>query len=245
MIEIEKHLKKYGYNLDYSYNDFECSIALKNELGGAEYKKFWKSVKEYESTKGYSGLESHIRTYLDKHPKAIKILLSGQIAISVEILKVIIQNLKEDFLTQKFDRYLELGGGDGWASDYLTNMFPAINEIEVVDINYDQNKKNQKVILRKAHYKEFHSIYKYDFIYSILGIDFLEIDELVQCLKNNVNNNGIIYLGLRIQPNEYTAFQEKMDSLGFKAFKNGIERVCVNLDSGRQVLPLFKFQFVK
>lgn len=245
MIDIEKHLKKYGYKLDYSYDDYSCTMALKNELGNVEYKKYCKSIDQYISTNGEKDLEMFIRRYLVQKPRAIKILLSGQIAISVMILKSIIQNLEVDLLNHKFDKYLELGGGDGWAADYLTHQFSSIEEIEVIDSNYEQNKKNQKIKIRKSTYKEFNSIHKYDFIYSILGIEFLKIDELVECIKNNINDYGIVYLGLRIQPNEYISFQKKMDSYSFKPFKNGLEKIYVNLDLGREVLPLFKFQYVK
>jgi len=243
MNQIKDHLKKYGYYLNYSFDDNECSNALLRLLGKSEYKMFWKLVDEASINKNID-TEQFIRNYFVKNPKAIKILTSGQIAISVSILESIIKNILEDIEYIDIRRVLELGGSDGWAADFLLQNISKIQKIDIVDKNYENKKLNTKIEIFKNNYADFESAEKYDLIFSILGAPALMLDEMINCLNKNVLNNTIIYIALRLQPYEYTEFQKRMNLNNFISYKNGIDRIFTNLDLGGQTIPLFKFKHI-
>lgn len=245
MKNLNDHIKKYGYNLSYSYDDNECSLALKKELGTLEYKKYCKAVQQFEKQQEEKDVEQYIRDYLKKYPRAIKILISGQIAISIKILEFIIENLEEDISEKNFGNVLELGGADGWSADYLINYFTTIEKIDVVDKNYFNSNTNSKIEIISCTYSDYISNKKYDLVYSILGSPYFELDEMIGCIKKNIGKNGIVYLGLRLQSYEYAKFQQQMKDNGFDIYKNGIDRIYVKLATGAQVLPLFKFIYDK
>lgn len=241
-MEIEEHLKKYGYNIKYSYDDKYCTNSFEKVLGKSEYNKFWKMVDLYAQKNNQQDVEQYIRDYLKNNIRALKILIGGQILISVKILESLILFISNEYKGNTIKRVLDLGGSDGWSADYLQLMFPSIELIDVVDKNYIQDVKNKKINQINKDYSEFIGLEKYDLIYSILGIEFEYIEILIECILKNIKNNGLIYLGLRIQPHQYNEFQNNMIQKGFSPYNVSFEKLTVNLDTGAQTFPLFIFR---
>jgi hypothetical protein len=241
-MEIEEHLKKYGYNIKYSYDDKYCTNSFEKVLGKSEYNKFWEMVDLYAQKNNQQDVEQYIRDYLKNNIRALKILIGGQILISVKILESLILFISNEYKGNTIKRVLDLGGSDGWSADYLQLMFPSIELIDVVDKNYIQDVKNKKINQINKDYSEFIGLEKYDLIYSILGIEFEYIEILIECILKNIKNNGLIYLGLIIQPHQYNEFQNNMIQKGFSPYNVSFEKLTVNLDTGAQTFPLFIFR---
>lgn len=240
-MDIDQLLKKYGYNIKYSHDDEYCTNSLVKVLGETEYIKFWKMVDLYSENNQQKGVEQFIRDYFKNNVRALKILIGGQILISVKILESLVLFLSNVNKGEVIKRVLDLGGSDGWAADYLQLRLPSIEFIDVVDKNYIQEAKDKKINLINKDYTEYSSLVKYDLIYSILGIEYENIDVLIECILRNINTNGLIYLGLRIQPSHYYEFQMSMIQKGFLAFDDTLEKLEVKLATGIETFPLFKF----
>ncbi len=240
-MEIEQHLKKYGYNIKYSIDNEYCTNSLVKVLGETEYNKFWEMVDLYEQNNEQLGVEQFIRDYFKNNIRALKILIGGQILISVKILDSLVLFLSNVNKGEVIKRVLDLGGSDGWCADYLQLRIPSIEIIDVVDKNYIQEAKDKKINLINKDYAEYDSLVKYDLIYSILGIEYEYIDVLIECILRNINTNGLIYLGLRIQPRQYNEFQMSMMQKGFLAYNDTPEKLEVKLATGIESFPLFKF----
>jgi len=240
-MEIEAHLKKYGYNIKYSYDDTYCTNSFEKVLGKSEYNKFWKMVDLHAQKNNQHDIEQYIRDYLKNNIRALKILIGGQILISVKILESLILFISNEYKGNTIKRVLDLGGSDGWSADYVQLRFPSIELIDVVDKNYIQEAKDKKINLINKDYADYNSLVKYDLIYSILGIEYEFIDVLIECILRNINTNGLIYLGLRIQPSQYNEFQMSMIQKGFLAYNDTLEKLEVKLATGIESFPLFKF----
>ena len=77
MININNHLRNYGYNLEYSLNDDLCSKELRKHLGRKKYDKFWTHVDNIVSLLGTTNdVEKIIRDFVGEDLKFLKILLS-------------------------------------------------------------------------------------------------------------------------------------------------------------------------
>jgi hypothetical protein len=240
-MEIEKHLKKYGYNIKYSYDDKYCTNSFEKVLGKTEYNKFWKMVDLHAQKNNEQDVEQYIRDYLKNNTRALKILIGGQILISVKILESLISFLNNEYNGEVIKRVLDLGGSDGWSADYLQLNLTSIQIIDVLDKNYLQDNKNEKIKLINADYAQYNTPEKYDLIYSILGIEYNYIEVLIDCIMRNLKNKGLVFLGLRIQPYQYDEFQSNMIQKGFLPYKVNFEKLVVNLDTGIQTIPLFIF----
>jgi phospholipid N-methyltransferase len=240
---IEKHLRKYGYNINYSFDDMECSNELQRNLGNKKYKEYIKSVDQYvNNNPGAYGVEQHIRDFFKDNQKGLKIIISGTIAISVSMLEVIMDYISQEISSSSVNQILELGGGDGWAADYILSKLGLEINIDVVDKNYDLKNKNSQVNIIQRDYLDFEAKNKYDIVYSILGIEFERATTLIECINRTTNSGSLVLIGLRAQPINYKKFQDNMKMSGFIPFAKEIVRVYVNLDLGPETLPLFIFK---
>ena len=237
---ISKHLKKYGYHLEFSYDDMLCSKYLKKYLGVKKYYNFWNHVEEMESLYGEHHSEKIKRDYIGSDTQFLKILLSGQIAISVEILNEIISFL-DKIDSNSYLEVLELGGYDGWASDFLEKRYKPRMQLDVLDENILIMNLNPRLNYINSTYKDFRSSKKYDIIFSILGAPYSNVDELITCAKENIKSGGELFLGLRVQPDEYQQCEKKLLDFGFMK-SNETVRVSVPLYYSTETLPIFSFK---
>ena len=243
--EINEHLHSYGYNLIYSFNDEYCTKALFEHLGKGAYMKFWKQVNQYASKNDLSTVEKYIRTLIGKDTKHLKILISGQIAISVAILQQVMDNLDNALGNSKELSILELGGYDGWASDYLNKKLNIPSNIDVVDRESKVKSKNENVRLIEDDYNSYRSESKYDVVFSILGAPAEDLSDLINCITSNIKDNGIAYLGLRIQPEDYVTFVAHFSSHKLFQLTETVSTVSVNMSHGWETLPVFSLQYRK
>jgi len=244
MNTIHEHLMKYGYNLQYSLDDRLCSEALINHLGKKGFKKFWNYVDKYAIINGTGEIEQVIRDYIGADSQHLKILLSGQILISVMILEEIISSMKELKFkkTQEF-QILELGGFDGWASDYINYYEFPYSSIDVVDSNFNGPSTNSSLRLIQTNYETFNSEKKYDVVFSILGIHHTKIKILFDCIDRNAKKDSVILLGLRVVPNDYNDVIDLFTANGYRSINYPVKTIKVqNLGTGPETFPLFEFR---
>ncbi len=243
MSSIYEHLKRYGYDLQYSMDDDLCSEALMSHLGRKKYSKFWKYVDSYHQTHGTNGIEKAIRDYIGNDEKHLKILLSGQILISVKILEAIIDVIRDlHLIGRESINILELGGFDGWASDYLNRYVIKKAKIDIVDLESPNSHSNPNIGMIRSSYSEFNSNKKYDVVFSILGIELSKFEEMLDCMIRNTECGSLVFLGLRVQGAEYELILEKCRQNGFESINQPTKSIPVQLGTGTQVLPLFEFK---
>ena len=242
-MEIKNHLKSYGYNYEFSLNDDLCSKELMKYLGRKKFNEFWSYVDNMSKMFGTDKTESIIRNYIGDDETFLKILISGQIIISVSILEEIIKSFKKDLIdtNKKYD-VLELGGYDGWSSDYLDLSIDKSLSIDVVDKVIVEKGFNPNLRLIQSDYDKYSSNKKYDVIFSILGVQFENIDTLINCICRNIKKNGVVYLGLRIQPEDYEKINKKFYQLGFKEIRKELKTIKVKKDTGVEFFPFFQFK---
>jgi hypothetical protein len=241
-MDVKNLLKKYGYDLSYSMNDNLCAKALKKHLGNAKFNEFWNYVTELEEAETEEkDFEVRIREYIGNDIKHLKILLSGQIIISVKLIQSIIKSIKTINLNDTL-RILELGGSDGWAAEFVYKSIQVNPIIEVVDLNQLGGSSKENIKLINSNYNDFTSVNKYDIVYSVLGSSYKDIDILLNCINRNIATGGYVYLGLRIQPYDYEDFIKKLEDNGFQKQEEHLEIVKVAKDTGTEYLPLFKFK---
>jgi len=240
-MDVKNLLKTYGYDLSYSFDDNRCAKALKKHLGNAKFNEFWNYVDSIISHFGEEDVEVRIREYIGNDIKHLKILLSGQIIISVKLIQTIIKSIKTINLNDTL-RILELGGSDGWAAEYVYKSIQVNPIIEVVDLNQLSGSSKENIKLINSNYNDFTSVNKYDIVYSVLGTSYKDIDILLNCINRNIATGGYVYLGLRIQPYDYEDFIKKLEDNGFQKQEEHLEIVKVTKDTGTEDLPVFKFK---
>jgi len=244
MNRINDHLMKYGYNLQYSLDDNLCSEALINHLGKKGYKKFWNFVLKFANKNGTEGIEQVIRDYIGTDSQHLKILLSGQILISVMILEGIISSMQElKFQKNQELQILELGGYEGWAADYINcNEFNS-SFIDVIDSNYNGPNANTNLRLIQTKYETFNSEKKYDVVFSILGIHHTKIKILFDCIDRNTTKDSVILLGLRVDKSDYIDVVDLFSANGYMTINYPVKTIKVqNLGTGPETFPLFEFR---
>lgn len=240
-MEVKNLLKTYGYDLSYSLDDNRCTKALKKHLGNEKFIEFWNFVDSMVALFGEGDIEKIIRDRVGNDIKHLKILLSGQIIISVKLIQSIIKSIKTINLNDSM-RILELGGSDGWAAEYVYKSIQVNSIIDVVDLNQLGCSSKENIQLINSDYNDYISIKKYDIVYSVLGVSYNNIDSLLNCIKTNISPVGYLYLGLRIQPYDYENFIKKLEDNGFQKQDEHLEIVKVTKDTGTEYLPVFKFK---
>ena len=240
-MEVKNLLKTYGYDLSYSFDDNRCTKALKKHLGNEKFSEFWNFVDSMVALFGEGDSEKIIRDRVGNDIKHLKILLSGQIIISVKLIQSIIKSIKTINLNDTL-RILELGGSDGWAAEFVYKSIQVNPIIEVVDLNQLGGSSKENIKLINSNYNDFTSVNKYDIVYSVLGSSYKDIDILLNCINRNIATGGYVYLGLRIQPYDYEDFIKKLEDNGFQKQEEHLEIVKVTKDTGTEYLPLFKFK---
>ena len=240
---IDEHLRSYGYEPRFSFDDMACTDALVKSLGLPAYKKFWKSVDKHAARKGGDSVEAHILKLLRNDIRSLRILFSGQISISTLILREIFRIASEFCHTRVGGcRVLELGAFDGWASDFLATHISQISHVDAVDAFGKFKSRNPKVTMIKSKYIEYNSESKYNIIFSILGATYTRIEELINCAHRNSDVGCLFMFALRAQPSEYLDVQLKLNDLGYQEVNEGCIKVTVLLDTGSETFPVFIYK---
>lgn len=193
-MKIKNYLNKLGYRPDLSdgiFNKYEDRLLkyLKEE----RYSEFC-DLREYAIS------EESIMGFIGDDINLLKIILSGQISVSIKILEEIISLIKNNSISPK--RILDLGGTDGWAVNYINEKLQLNSELTVVDKNTLWQPVNENVQILNNSYTEYNTEQKHNLIISILGAPQEGLKELFECVKNSISEDGIAIVGLRIS-NEY------------------------------------------
>jgi hypothetical protein len=211
-MNLESYIRKYGYRPDYSTNDpykTKYEKALLQYLGEERYFQF----NEIRDTPKVD--ESIIMEFIGDDVNLLKLILSSQIKISLRYLEEIITII--NFKKLKPNNILDLGGGDGWASDYLNETFKWNADVTIVDKYESWSAINPKSKLVNCEYSDFKQNQKYDLIISILGINLLYVEQLLKCIYENLDEYGTCILGLRI--GDAIKFQEFVQLIGDLGFE--------------------------
>jgi hypothetical protein len=189
-MKIKNYLRKLGYRPDLS-----DGVLDKYE------ERLFKYLKEerYEEFCEFRALavsEESIIRFIGDDIGLFKIVLSGQIRISINILDEIISLIKQNNTSPK--RILDLGGTDGWAVNFLNEKLQLNSELTVIDKNTLWEPVSENVKILNNSYAEYDTIEKHDLIISILGAPQNGIKELFECIKKSITINGMAIVGLRI-----------------------------------------------
>lgn len=220
-MNLESYIRKYGYRPDYSTNDpykTKYEKALLQYLGEERYLEF----NEIRDTPKVD--ESIIMEFIGDDVNLLKLILSSQIKISLKYLEEMITII--NFKKLKPQNILDLGGGDGWASDYLNETFKWNADVTIVDKYESWSVINPKSKLVNCEYSDFKQNEKYDLVISILGINLLYKEQLLNCIYENLNENGTCIIGLRIGDEiDFQDFIRLICDLGFEVEINNSYRI--------------------
>ncbi|MBM3454872.1 MAG: hypothetical protein FJX80_06960 [Bacteroidetes bacterium] len=160
------------------------------------------------------------------------------------ILEEIISSIQELKLQKNQEiQILELGGYDGWASDYINCNEFNNSFIDVVDSNFNGPNVNPNLRLIQTEYETFNSEKKYDVVFSILGIEYKKVNILFDCIDRNATKDTVILLGLRVDKSDYNNVVDIFTANGYTTINYPVKTIKVqNLGTGPQTLPLFEFR---
>jgi hypothetical protein len=208
-MNFENFLKKYGY---------------RPNLGDEILEKYENALLKYLGIERYAILcdlrdsenadEASVMKFIGEDVNLLKLMLSSQIKISIALVREIRNNLKS--LKISPSNILDLGGGDGWAAVYIKEFFNWDSQITIIDHFKHWVPVNQNITINHCNYSKFKSKIKFSLIISILGSDIKNIKNLLKCVKQNISEDGIAFLGLRISREiEYYNFIKLLNEYGF------------------------------
>lgn len=210
-MNLESYIRKYGYRPDYSVNDpymEKYEKALRQYLGDERYSQF-NDLRDQPKVD-----ESLIIAFVGDDVNLLKIILSSQIKISVKILEEMASIIKYKKL--KPLSILDLGGGDGWASDYLNEIYKWNADVTIVDKYISWKAFNPKSTLINCDYSDFKSDKKFELVISILGANLVHIEKLLRCIHYNLNELGTCLIGIRVGDElEYYNLVKLISEIGF------------------------------
>lgn len=238
-MNLESYIRKYGYRPDYSSNDpykTKYEKALLQYLGEERYSQF-NDLRDLPKVD-----ESIVMNFIGEDVNLLKLVLSSQIKISLKFLEEMSSILKNKKIKPKY--ILDLGGGDGWASDYLNETFKWNAEATIID-KYDSWKAfNPEPTLINCDYSDFKSEIKYELAISILGASLSHFEKLLGCAYSSLVENGTFLVGVRIGNEiEYQNAIKLISEVGFIVDT----RNSYKIESLGEELPLLtlKKSFVK
>ena len=217
---ITNYLRKLSYRPDLCdgvYDKYQKT--LKNYLGQDRYMEYCDLVDTATS-------EDEMNEFAENDLKLLKLFISSQIKISIEFTELIIFNLKKIGLLP--GKILDLGGSDGWSSNYIKKKLKLNSQITVVDKNNLFNPVENNIIHECISYANFKPEEKFDLVISILGATMNNIKELFNCIDRSLSKDGIVFLGLRISNNlDYIKFIDLADNLGFSLNNKYCEKISI------------------
>lgn len=229
-MNIESYIRKYGYKPEYCTADPEMAKyekALLEYLGKDKYNLLNKLRLEPKIT------EFKIMEFVQNDAILLRMMLSSQIKISIKILegiKEIIHKLKI-----KPQRILDLGGAEGWASDYLNDYFKWKINKTIVDNFQGWKPINENTEIIDSTYNEYKSQEKFELIISLLGANLVHIKELLKCIHSNLSEKGTAIIGIRISGEiEFHQFVEHCIESGLKI----INHCSFRINALNQSIPI-------
>ena len=235
-VNVDSLLRKYEYNPELSdgiLNKYEEKLF--RYLGQEKYI-------EFSELRQFHGPEELITNYIGSDIKLLKLVFSSQIKISKTILENILEKLKK--LKPTINSILELGGADAWALDYLSKSYISANRLINLEKNPIWKNKNEQIHQVNKDYIDYQSENKFDLIFSILGAPISNITALLNCVKNNLDDNGICIVGIRIpNENQFIELIENLSDFGLSINKSLSNRISVNNEK-LTVLCLKKTQII-
>ena len=219
-MSIINYLRKNGYRPDLcDGNGEKFQKTLYNYLGKDKYE-------HYCLISDNSNSEEEITEFAGTDMKLLKLFQSSQIKISIRFTELILDRIKEIGLSPK--NILDLGGSDGWSSNFIRKKINSNSTITVIDKNKNFIPVEDDITIHNIKYSEFTSEEKFDLVVSILGSPMDGIEDLYSCINRVLSDEGIVFLGLRISStSDYTRSLEIANNLGFSYSSEFSERIIV------------------
>lgn len=194
MSHLHLYLKSNGFNPDLKYNHEEYINQIHELLGKKEGNKFLKSIEKLKERGIFS--EEAVVNLIGNNIKLLKLVYSSQIEISKQVLDRYIGLIQKLRIHPK--SVMDIGGGNGWAVKYLSDIFLWDSKNYVLDRNSNWDKlKNIEYF--NQDYSEFKCSQKYDFFISVLGASHeKDINSLLEFIHSTSADNFTAILCLRI-----------------------------------------------
>ena len=193
-MKIKNYLTKLGYRPD-------LSDGILDKYEDRLYKYLKKErYEEFCEFRDYAMSEETMMSFIGDDINLLKIILSGQISISISILEEIISYFNSNDISPK--SILDLGGTDGWAINYLNEKLQLNSKLTVVDKNTLWKPVSENVNIINSYYNEYNTDEKHDLVVSILGAPLDNLNDFFECVKRSISQEGVAIVGLRIS-NEY------------------------------------------
>lgn len=187
-MSLNSHLISHGYKPTLQNNFNKYHRELKRILGTEKYNNF----REAFSSNMYTGSQI-FNTFINGDEELFKTVMSSQISYSLETFEFIL-NLID---ARQPESILEFGGADGWACDYIMKHNSA-KECTVIDL-FDSFKNTPSTITHlqgDGYNYEFGK--KFDFIFSLFGVESYDNERFIDFLKNNLKDGGFAAYTLKI-----------------------------------------------
>ena len=164
-----------------------------------------------------------------------KTVISMQIQNSADLFQEILTSINELEIEPK--RVLELGGANGWATDYLKKyVFSELEMAVVVDSFPAWTPIAKDIDLVALDYFSYNPEVKFDFIFSILGYSTRNHSAFVEKAISVLEDGGYLILALRIATDEmYEYVENTATSLGCELVPEG----CKKVESGTFFTEIF------
>jgi hypothetical protein len=197
MKSLNKHLQEFGFKPELSHSIdptgkkeklFEKS--LHKFLGPHRYEEYCRVQESYSD-------ELSMMKFIAGDEALFKFLLSAQIDISEQMFQEVLGVINRYKIMPS--RILELGGANGWASDYLINyVFGQVEESVVVDSFPNWDPVNPEIKIHSEDYFDYKTETKFDLIFSILGYSAKDYSPFLEKAISFLSDDGVLILGLRI-----------------------------------------------
>jgi hypothetical protein len=210
MKSLSKHLQEFGFKSELSHSVDPTGKREKlfhknlyKLLGSYRYEEYCRLQDSYVD-------ELSMMKFIGGDESLFKFLLSAQIEISEQMFQEMLGVIKRNKIMPS--RILELGGANGWASDYLINyVFGKVEESVVVDSFPNWSPVNAQIKIHSEDYFVFKTESKFDLIFSILGYSADDYTSFLEKAISFLSDDGVLILGLRIGTEQ--SYQKALDAI--------------------------------
>jgi hypothetical protein len=231
---IYHKLRSHGFHPEYNNFDYYYN-GLKKHLGKKNTERLLNNIDRLIA-EGSINLERQINEIIKGDKVLLKYIYSTGIGYSVIILESIIHEIKQRNLNP--NHIVELGGANGWALSVIRDLFKWEAKYSVVDLNPNWGIVEKYIEQNTISYSEFICKPKSDLVISIFGETFNNVENILKCASDSLENGGLFIGSLRIpNTNLYDSFVKRAKEYSLSTEVDTL--ISINIEN--EVFPIFIF----